>query len=176
MKRWIQTWSGLKFDPLNPDPEAIRIEDIAHALANVCRFTGHTNYFYSVAEHSVYVSQRCDPADALAGLLHDATEAYMADIAAPIKQDPIFDGYRAAERRLERVILERFGLAPVLPGSVKEADARMLATEATRIMTPLHLEWELYAKPYEGMVIVGFEPVRACALFLDRFFALGGRR
>src|SRR5579885_2784587 len=82
---WIQTYCGVAFYPLDPRPEEILIEDIAHALSMLCRFTGHVKRFYSVAQHCVYVSHRCDPKDALWGLLHDAAEAYLNDISRPVK-------------------------------------------------------------------------------------------
>src|SRR5271165_7548492 len=83
---WIQTYTGRVMYPLDPRPEEINIIDIAHALSNLCRFTGHVRTFYSVAEHSVRVSQHCDPKDALWGLLHDASEAYLADMSRPMKR------------------------------------------------------------------------------------------
>ncbi len=78
---WIQVRSGRKFHPLDPRPEDVDINDIAHALSNLCRFTGHCTDFYSVAQHSVIASQIVPPASALAALLHDASEAYMGDIS-----------------------------------------------------------------------------------------------
>ena len=68
---FIGTFSGLRFWPLDPNPEKILIDDIAHALAHQCRFGGHASRFYSVAEHSVHVSRLCLPEHALWGLLHD---------------------------------------------------------------------------------------------------------
>ena len=76
-------WAG-------PNPDDIRIEDIAHALSNQCRFAGHAREFYSVAEHSVHVSQLCLPEHALWGLLHDASEAYLVDLPRPLKLLPEF--------------------------------------------------------------------------------------
>ena len=70
----IGTYTGGTFDILNPRVEDVRIEDIAHALSQQCRFTGHTRLFYSVAQHSFLASYLCDSVDALWGLLHDATE------------------------------------------------------------------------------------------------------
>src|ERR1035441_1601867 len=97
----ITTFSGVRFWPLIPNPADIRIEDIAHALSNQCRFGGHTREFYSVAEHSVRVSQLCTPENALWGLLHDASEAYLSDVTAPITELPQLEAYRAAERSLQ---------------------------------------------------------------------------
>ena len=107
---YFWTYAGKCVHPLDPHPDEIDIEDIAHALAHVCRFLGHTDRFYSVAQHSVLVSQQVPAADALWGLLHDASEAYICDLAAPIKRDPSMEAYRAAEQRLMACVCRRFGL------------------------------------------------------------------
>jgi uncharacterized protein len=165
---WIQTYTGLKVHPLHLRPEDICIEDIAHALSMLCRFTGATQQFYSVAQHSVWVSHRCAPEDALWGLLHDASEAYLMDLPRPLKRAPEFTFYREAESRAMLAICERFGLPWGTPLSVKEADARMLATEARDLMAPLHPEWRLMEEPYERR-IYGWEPELAKSVFLGRF-------
>ncbi|MFG0247924.1 MAG: phosphohydrolase, partial [Phycisphaeraceae bacterium JB051] len=77
---WIQTYTGKAFYPLREDPGIIDIRDIAHALSLQCRFNGHCSDFYSVAQHSVHVSEVVPQAFALWGLLHDAAEAYMSDL------------------------------------------------------------------------------------------------
>lgn len=82
---WMQTYTGRVFWPLEPRPEDVDIVDIAHALANLCRYGGHSKVFYSVAHHSVLVSQIVPPADALWGLMHDSAEAYVIDLIRPIK-------------------------------------------------------------------------------------------
>ena len=82
-ERWIQTYTGKKFFPMNPKTEDLDIIDIAHALSMKCRFVGHTKQFYSVAQHSVIVSWNCS--NPHLGLLHDAAEAYLPDVPAPIK-------------------------------------------------------------------------------------------
>ena len=88
------TYTGKEFYPLDPNPADIDIKDIAHALSNCCRFAGHIKSFYSVAQHSVIVSELCEPENALAGLLHDASEAYLSDIARPVKYTEQMEGYR----------------------------------------------------------------------------------
>jgi hypothetical protein len=130
----ILTFSGIRFRPLDPRPEDIRIQDIAHALSQQCRFGGNTRRFYSIAQHSVHVSQICRPENALWGLLHDASEAYLQDVVRPLKELPEFEAYRAAESRLQRCIVERFGLAPEQPASVTAADDWMLAVECRDLM------------------------------------------
>src|SRR5579872_2947230 len=83
---WIQTASGLEFPLFEPRLDAINIEDIAHGLSMICRFTGQCARFYSVAEHSVHVSHLVPREDAAWGLLHDAAEAYLGDVASPLKK------------------------------------------------------------------------------------------
>lgn len=129
---YIVTVSGKKFYPLAPRAEEIELRDVAHSLANQCRFTGHTSEFYSVAEHSVRVSLMLeyDPTLAMWGLMHDASEAYLTDLAAPVKRSPIMVNYRVAESALMRQVAQRFSLPYPIPDEVKHADAVMLHTEA----------------------------------------------
>jgi uncharacterized protein len=125
------TRSGKKFYPLEPRPEDICIEDIAHALAHVCRFAGHAKHFFSVAQHSVYVSLvvRSTYEAQLWALLHDASEAYLGDIVRPFKQTSMMEGYRVVEAGVMRAICERFCLPAEEPSIVRTMDQRMYATE-----------------------------------------------
>jgi len=145
-KEWIQTRSGKKFFPLAPNPADVDLADIAHALSNICRYTGHVSRFYSVAEHSVRVSKRVlhlssNPHFALWGLLHDASEAYLTDIARPVKHQPAMAAYRAAEKKLQIAICTRLGLPLEEPAIVSQVDMEMLGTEAHHLMQPIHPEW-----------------------------------
>lgn len=151
---YIRTFTGKKFYPLDPQPEDVDIIDIAHALSNVCRFSGHLSEFYSVGHHSVILAGEVPLSDALAGLIHDASEAYIADIARPIKHQPEFEFYRKVEDRLMAVILARFGLSPNLPESVKIADKRMLVTE----MRDLSSAGSFNSERYEVAVNSGIKP------------------
>lgn len=169
---WVQSFTGRKIFPLDLRPEDVAIEDVAHALACQARFSGHTKRGpYSVAQHSVLVSLNADPADALWGLLHDASEYVLQDIPRPLKHTPAFAFYREAEARAMAAICEAFGLPLAMPASVEVADQRILATEARDLMAPLHPEWTMRAEPYP-------QPIRpwawgyAEAMFLDRFYAL----
>ncbi|MGV8136511.1 MAG: hypothetical protein AB2L20_14980 [Mangrovibacterium sp.] len=126
---YIQTFTGKLIDPLNPDPDQICIEDIAHALSNICRFGGHSRMFYSVAQHSVRCSQHFNETDpeALAALLHDASEAYLMDIPSPIKHR--LPEYLAVEDRLMTVIAEKFRFQYPLVSTVKAVDKAELRLE-----------------------------------------------
>ena len=174
-KSWIQTATGKQFWPMDPRPEDIDIRDIAHHLSHVCRYSGACNWHYSVAQHSVLVSQCVPPEDALYGLLHDASEAYLHDLPKPLKNLPEFAFYRAAERRLELVIAEVFGLPTEMPESVKLADLRMLPTEKRDIMGKEPASWGLEAiEPYSRRV-ENWSPTFARASFCARYAALTGK-
>lgn len=136
---FIQTFTGRRFYPLDPSPYDVYIEDIAHALALQCRWTGHCKEFYSVAQHSVLVSEDCKREDALCGLLHDASEAYMCDLARPIKHDPRAAYYFEAEKKIMAAIAEKFGLEGSIPQSVIESDNKYLLTERRDLL--VHMDW-----------------------------------
>ena len=168
---WIETYTGRRFYVLDPRPLDVDIKDIAHALSLLCRFTGHTREFYSVAQHSILVSRVCDREDALSGLLHDGSEAYLADINSPLKHSPAMVRYRTAERHVQAAVEEHFNL-PKMPSSVKLADKRLLVTEKRDLMaaTP---DWEAFAgvEPLAGR-IVPWAPQIAEMAFLSRFHEL----
>lgn len=123
----IRTYSGFYIDPLNPNPDAINIQDIAHALTNQCRFAGHTQRRFSVAQHSIMVADSVPDKHKLAALLHDASEAYLLDIPTPVKAQ--LSGYMEAEERLMQVIAKKFGFTYPLHMSIKEADKNALEWE-----------------------------------------------
>lgn len=163
----IVTYSGATIEPLHPDAERIHIEDIAHALGNLCRFTGHVRNFYSVAQHSVIASEIVPPEHALAGLLHDASEAYLADISRPVKMQAEFgDTYKRYEARLEAVIALRFGLDWPWHESVKRADEILLRTEQRDLMPDV---LRFPGDEYLDGTIKTWSPSRAKQQFMLRF-------
>ena len=125
---WIQTYTGIPFYPLDPKPEDINIIDIAHSLSLQCRFTGHSDRFYSVAQHSLIVSDLCSPRNALHGLLHDASEAYLTDVPRPIK--PLLTEYKQIEDNLQLEIFLKYGLVWPIPNEIKIIDISLCITEA----------------------------------------------
>jgi 5'-deoxynucleotidase YfbR-like HD superfamily hydrolase len=162
---WLQTYTGRAFWPLDPRVEEIAIEDIAHSLSNLCRFTGHTRDFYSVAQHSLIASYEC-PDFPLTALLHDASEAYLIDVPRPIK--PFLTEYRGIEDRLSTVIAECFGTLFPLPEKVEIADRRMLATEKRDLFDREAAPWGAMLEPYP-CAIVPLPPYQAKEAFLRRF-------
>lgn len=172
MKPTILTVDGKYFDFLNPENTPISIKTIAHALSNLCRFTGHTRTFYSVAQHSVLVSRLVPPEHAMAGLLHDAAEAFLGDVASPLKQ--LLPDYKAIERNVEAHIFRCFGLPATLPIEVKQADLLALAIEQRDLLPPHDDVWpcELIPGFYRGVArdfIDDLSPYEARTEFLQRY-------
>lgn len=169
MNPTIQTQCNNQFSFINPRVETINIETIAHALSNICRFTGHTYHFYSVAEHSLYVSRLVPEEMALEALLHDATEAYVGDVSAPLKT--LLPDYRAIEARVEAAIVERFNLqVPLNHPKIKRADLTMLATEQQELMPENDDDWaERLGIRAAGITPVCMAPNIARHEFLARF-------
>lgn len=131
--------SGGTVDPWHLQPEDIEIMDIVLALSQQCRFSGHTPGFYSVAEHSVLVAEMMqaetnDPMLTLAALLHDAAEAYLGDVARPVRQN-VGVWYPTCERRIMRSVAKFFCLpepvpdSPIWEGSVLAIDNEVLRGE-----------------------------------------------
>jgi hypothetical protein len=173
---WMLTYSGRRFDPIDPQPEMFDLLDIAHGLSQECRYAGQCRLFYSVAQHSVLVSQIVPPQLAFEALLHDATEAYIKDIPRPIKA--LLPDYRQLEARIDAAIRRRFGLPEQPSPEVKHADLVLLATERRDLMPDTGGPWAS---------IQGIQPMdksiraahvgRAKSMFLERVIEIlqGGK-
>ena len=110
---YIVTYSKKRFNPITPNPEDIVIEDIAHALSFLSRANGHSETFYSVAQHSLNCAYEAKARGyskriQLACLLHDGSEAYIGDVTRPFKQHLHF--YLSVEDKLEAMIWETLGV------------------------------------------------------------------
>lgn len=190
---YIWTASGLKFWPLDPRPDEIRIQDIARGLATECRYSGQIGLgtgfdFYSVAEHcvivSIYAERRARELGltlfeigqwALAGLLHDGTEAYIGDVSRPVKYRREMRSYLRIERRLERAIADRFYLRwwSRMWSEIKSIDSRLLVDEIDAFMMlpygdTIEMQVEKFGEPL-GANVAGLPPSAAEHVFLQRF-------
>jgi len=168
---WIQTYTGRRFRPFDPRPDDVCIEDIAHALALKCRFCGHCTAFYSVAQHSVLVSEACAAhgwgwGTQLEGLLHDAAEAYLPDVPRPVK--PHIPGFADIERQVEEAVARAFGLTTPWHPAVKRIDTAILRDEARQLMDGDHSDWNL-PEPALGIPIDPWGPEEAERRFIERF-------
>jgi len=165
---WIQTYMGIHMYPFDPIADEICIEDIAHSLSLICRYGGHCEQFYSVAEHSVLCSQYCNEKLRFPALMHDASEAYIADICRPVKRS--MPQYQEIERMLMTAIGEKFHIAYEDFDAVKEIDDIILATEAVQVFRGGICSWtwnpEKTALPIKLMFL---SPKDAEKIFLDRF-------
>lgn len=150
---YIQTFSGQHFDLIDPQPETIRIEDIAHALSQINRFTGHTKRPYSVAQHSLQASYIVPEKFALKSLLPD---------------------YRAFEDRIEAAVRRRFGLPAAMSSEVKRADLIMLATERRDVLKDDGAHWPILdgISPRGSLIYDGWGPAAVRSAFIQRFVGL----
>lgn len=133
----IATWSGLEFFPLDPRAEDVRMDDIAHALSLKVRYTGQCEWLYTVGHHCLEVVRilrtwHATPEVQFIGLMHDAAEAYLPDVAAPLK--PHLVGWYEIELRVERAIAERYALPLPRPREIKMADAEAFRRERVVLM------------------------------------------
>ena len=162
----IRLHSKRTYDLLNPKNHEFSIYDIAFALSRLCRFVGHSPG-YSVAQHSYYVSQVADrgydsPMNAMWGLLHDASEAYLGDVSKNLKRSPVMREYRKLEKRTMREIARQFGLSWPIPKVVQAADFEMGNFEVNTFL----------GKSESNLV---WSPEEARKRFLERYHSLSSK-
>jgi len=191
---WMQTYTGGRFYPLDPTPEQVNPIDIAHALSMLCRYNGHIDRFYSVAEHCVLMSEWIervtgDQTLALEGLLHDGSEAYCGDMVRPLKHSGVMADYIRAEDDVMVAIAKRFGLNLSYPSGwvgigpathskspiVKEADTRILLTERMALMSNYKPSDRWKADDLQALpvIIQAWSPAEAERAYLERLTLLG---
>lgn len=150
---WIQTYTGRQYWPLEPRAQDVHLDDIAHHLSLLCRFTGACKRFYSVAEHSTHASHVAELAGlsnhmVLATLMHDSAEAYCNDIAQPVKRAIV--GYTEIEAANEAAIWEALALPHVGDEAwaiIKEIDNAVLIAEQESLMGPVPADWAVMNAP-----------------------------
>ena len=185
----IATYTRKSFDLLNPKPEMVCIEDIAHSLAYQCRYTGHTRQFYSVAQHCVLMAENEDlPGDQMAKLLHDAAETYIGDIAKPWKNLLFVGNFGAPhlpavsvpkfEQKIQDVIGKALGVDLNPSAEVKESDVRMMATEVRDLMPkmPPSFRWGIDVSNPVDEIIIPWLPEPSEQIFLAMYKMLTIKR
>jgi uncharacterized protein len=178
---YLQTVSGRWVNPIDPDPQQFDIEDIARALGNLCRFGGHCRVFYSVAQHSVIVSELVeqrggDVEDVFAALMHDASEAYLGDMPHPLKHRSALGAvFKEAEDHLEAALREHFAIKPGV-AEIKRADRALLAAER-RAFSAERWAWpELEGVEPLDIELEALSPDESERAFMRRFAELDARR
>lgn len=176
---FLLTASGVAFDLASPRPQDVVAQDLAHALSRLCRFGGHARTHYSVAQHSVLVSTLVPPALALAGLLHDAAEAYVGDVVSPVKR--LLADFAQVEARVLSAVALRFAvpLWAFHTPEVAAADRAALLAERAALLPPSPRAWgEDLGSPSTVPVgqIVPWPADEARDRFLARLDALRMRR
>lgn len=166
---WIETHRGRQFNFSDHMP--FDLEDIAHALANLCRYNGHTHTFYSVAEHCVLVAQwvrdhTVQPSDRelRAALMHDAAEAYLGDIPSPLKT--LLPDFKALERQVDAAVATRFDFDYPFPPIVKYADLHVLVDERRQALYHTPHRWDTDDLEPLGVTLQFWQPPRAKGEFL----------
>ena len=171
MNNTILLHSGNYFDFANLKESRLSIEDIAHGLSNTCRFSGHCNRFYSVAEHCFFMSYYVPLEYAECALLHDASESVLTDIPKPLKN--MLPDYVKCEMELEAAIAEQYDIPFPYPPEIKTADRRMLITERNQLF-PEYIRkdnvWD-NIEPFD-LKIYCYNPETIKNLFLDRYYQL----
>jgi hypothetical protein len=184
---WIETFTGKKVNPYRLQLDDIDIRDIAHSLSLLCRFVGHCNIFYSVAQHSLHVSDlvfhelgqqvvedvRFASRTCLAALLHDGAEAYISDISRPVKYS--IREFGELERRISGKIMQKFGCVGADWTLIKKMDSKMLASEALYLMHSKGEGWYLPEPPIT-CTISSHTPEAIEHLFLERFHTIRGKQ
>lgn len=177
----IQTYTGRRFFPLDPQVDDVDPLDVAHGLALKCRYTGQCEFFFSVAQHSVLMSDylaslEYSIVDQRWALMHDASEAYLPDVASPLKSH--IHGFRDIEDRLLRVIGERFGLSWPKAKFISYVDDLFYWVERRVLLKDV--PWRIPPREHEAQIlemieavpIIHWTPERAEQEFWERFTKL----
>lgn len=163
---------GRYYDFRNPSLEGVDVEHLAHSLSRICRFTGHCARFYSVAEHSVWVSRLVPPSLARQGLVHDLHEALVGDVSSPLKA--LIPDYKHIEQEAWAQVAALCDVPLEIHPLVKRADLIMLGVERRHLMPADDVPWGILwgvpdiADDHPGLEL-GKDPEAAFRFFMDRY-------
>ena len=177
LDNFIETFTGKRFDFLCPTADMIDIVDIAHSLSMQCRYTGHCRHFYSIAEHCIHVAEQCSDSNKLWALLHDSSEAYLTDVASPVK--PFLQNYKMMEKKIMNEICNMYKLPLSMPKEVHNADMELLRSEASMMIPSRGKDWKInqsYTTPILDIEFQYYPPDIAKEKFLNMFYHLYDER
>lgn len=167
---WISTFSGGRWYPLDPRVDEVRIIDIAHSLSMLCRYNGHCQYFYSVAEHCYLLSYAVPDPYKLEALMHDGSEAYTSDIPRPFKYSESMSLFREIEDKNASAVYEFAGLSYPESSVVKEYDKRIVRNEGEALLP--HCDWFNGLERIPDIEIKCYDPRQMERLYLARYYEL----
>ncbi len=162
---YIETWNCVKFYPLDPRPEEIVLEDIAISLSRQCRYLGHIDYHYSIAQHCVLLHDYIEAPHKKQMLMHDGSEAYLCDIPRPIK--PLLTNYKEIEYKLQTMIYQKYGIDIVEHPRVSDLDRRIVLDEKKALKSKSDTVWNIPGGPL-GIEVVQWSQARAYDEFMSR--------
>ena len=176
MQDYIETVSGARINLFRPDSNEIHLDDVATALSNLCRFTGHVKRWYSVAEHCLLVAALLPEHLKLTGLFHDAGEMVTNDIASPVKK------YAPRINKIEGLFLQaaasKFGFQYPFPLEIKCADHLALYIEAHALKHSGGMDWEQFndidPDKVPAIQLSCYPPHVAKHVFLDMYYQITG--
>jgi hypothetical protein len=176
MDACIETFTGVMFNLLNPTIDMITIEDIAHSGSQLCRFTGHTRFHYSIAQHELLGSYLVPEKNALEFLLHDASESFVNDMSRPLKHMTAMGSlYRPIEENIQILVRQKYGLPAVQSPIIHTVDNMMLLTEKRQLMGKADWSkmgiksWEINTAVAADISILEMSPREVEQKFLTRF-------
>ncbi len=177
---WIETYTGRTFYIQEPSPDYVCLKDIAHSLSNLCRYNGHCEKFYSVAEHSVHVAKfieflKFPTTVVMAALLHDACEAYTGDFPSPIKW--AIPELQTMEKKIQEAVHEHFNIGPQAYKNkvIDDIDKRIVQDERKALMTKSCLPWAVDGYVPLNITVEAWVPEVAEKKFLEAFDTLNWR-
>jgi len=191
MSSTILTNSGRQIDPFNMRAADVNIFDVAHSLSRICRYSGHVNQFYSVAQHSCILAMNISSVMQFQGakiigdhihaelaftaLLHDAPETYIGDMAAPLKSR--LPDYRELEEGVSEAVHEKFGLSEYYLDLVKPLDQAICVNEMDALYhggAPAEVRANL-GMGIPGIGIIPVSPDESEVMFLSIYRQLAAR-
>lgn len=172
----LQVASGKLVDLENVNPHEINLHDIAAALSKICRYNGHVDNHYSVAEHSVHLfdyfeREGWDKETQRAAIMHDAPEYLLGDVTTPLKQ-LLGAAYTRLETSLYTKVAMRFRLSWDIPEIVYDADRRILMNEKAALFSNV-CDWGWSVEALPGVEIRAWAWPRAYQEFMRRCAKVG---